>query len=78
MQTVITIFAVIVDTIGLVLAILLVGLSPIYCFMYFYLIKKCILLPSIIGFLYLTIAIVFSLVMMFSFFGVAMILGMWG
>ncbi|MGP5494672.1 hypothetical protein ACTXMK_10130 [Psychrobacter celer] len=78
MQTVITIFAVIVDAIGLVLAILLIGLSPIYCFMYFYFIKKNILLSSTIGFLYLTIAIVFSLMMIFSFFGVAMILGRWG
>lgn len=78
MQLIITIFAIIVGSIGLVFAILLVGLSPIYCFMYFYFIKKYILLRSTLGFLYLTIAITLSSIMIFLFFGIAMVLGRWG
>lgn len=78
MQTVITIIAMIIDSIGLVFAILLIALSPIYFFLYFYFIKRSILLPSSIGFLCLTIAITLSSIMIFSFFGIAMILGRWG
>ena len=78
MQLIINIFAIFVGSIGLVPTILLIGLSPIYCFLYFYFIKRSILLPSMMGFLCLTIAITLSSIMIFSFFGIAMILGRWG
>lgn len=70
--------ALIIRFIGLIPSIAVFGLSPIYCFMYFYFCRKNIILPSISGFFYLSISIVIAFLVISVLWITAMSLGMWG